>query len=329
MLGPSSNNPLLMHQSRVLRLGGTIIDHRQHQHRCAAGTDAGVLAGRSHRRAAMGRPSQHIARAKKQQEAEVESEPTEQIAAIPIVDESKRNPDGSPHVEWVYMDLEEAQAMLAQEQKSEAAVARAQQLTTEPILRKDLHRLDVSAPVKPPRAEVAVPGQRVVKDPAELELIGDGLPVIHGVSGVCLCVAWWVGECACVCTCAVARMSGSCVATHALFHTHAHTHTHTHTQPESPEAYWDALKALTSGKPVALPRPHPKFGFDDMARIAKNGPRFDDVVLEHAERVERDTAVAYNYVPPSVLGDWDYEIEPRWLDLPQVKRQWYRVSLCV
>lgn len=55
-----------------------------------------------------------------------------------------------------------------------------------------------------------------------------------------------------------------------------------------------------------------------MRRIASEGPRFSDVVLEHAELIndpenmpllgtdlpDRPLAEAYNYIPFSVLGDY-------------------------
>ena len=110
-----------------------------------------------------------------------------------------------------------------------------------------------------------------------------------------------------------------------------------HTQPEFPDAYWSALEQLSLGREIALPRPHPKFTVEDMARIAQEGPRFHDVVLEHAEalrptgesaadlsyamdgeggpRPPAPAAVAYNYVPSSVLGDWRYEVEPNWKEM--------------
>lgn len=56
------------------------------------------------------------------------------------------------------------------------------------------------------------------------------------------------------------------------------------TQRKWPDVYWEALGALSEGKEVEVPRPHPKLSMQDMARIAKSGPRFADVVLEHAER---------------------------------------------
>eukprot|EP00955_Chlamydomonas_euryale_P108482 365853-Chlamydomonas_euryale.AAC.7 len=56
-----------------------------------------------------------------------------------------------------------------------------------------------------------------------------------------------------------------------------------HPQEEFPDAYWSAIEALSAGRPVPLPRPHPKFSVQDAARIAAEGPRFSDVVLQHAE----------------------------------------------
>lgn len=61
-----------------------------------------------------------------------------------------------------------------------------------------------------------------------------------------------------------------------------------------------------------------------MARIAREGPRFKDLVLEHAELLPTDrpgdpvVATAYNYVPSSVLGDWQYDVEPNWLAMQQM-----------
>ena len=64
----------------------------------------------------------------------------------------------------------------------------------------------------------------------------------------------------------------------------------------------------------------------DLERIASSGPSFNDVVLEHVERVyepgsdaESDdgpVAEAYNYIPFSVLGDYQMEAEPNWSQLP-------------
>ena len=69
-----------------------------------------------------------------------------------------------------------------------------------------------------------------------------------------------------------------------------------------------------------------------MARIARGGPRFQDFVLEHAQALrdpnaEADidepiqpatSAMAYNYIPESVLGDWQYEVEPNWRQMDQM-----------
>lgn len=92
-------------------------------------------------------------------------------------------------------------------------------------------------------------------------------------------------------------------------------------QEEWPEMYWKALQDLHSGTPLKVPQPHPKFSLEDLHRIASEGPRFSDVVLEHAELINdpgdkpvvaadlpaRPMAEAYNYVPFSVLGDYRYE----------------------
>ncbi|GLC38755.1 hypothetical protein PLESTM_000772200 [Pleodorina starrii] len=57
--------------------------------------------------------------------------------------------------------------------------------------------------------------------------------------------------------------------------------------PEWPDQYWEALKAMSAGRPLELPRPHPKFTSQDLERIAgsETGPRLDDLVLEHVERI--------------------------------------------
>lgn len=60
-----------------------------------------------------------------------------------------------------------------------------------------------------------------------------------------------------------------------------------------------------------------------MARIAQQGPSFSDVVLPHAERNLEEgeqSAHSYNYVPATVLGDWDYEVEPQWTGISQVNK---------
>lgn len=60
-------------------------------------------------------------------------------------------------------------------------------------------------------------------------------------------------------------------------------------QEEWPEVYWNALRELSGpsggGGRVVVPQPHPKFSVSDMQRIAAAGPRFEDLVLEHAERI--------------------------------------------
>ncbi|KAF5832521.1 hypothetical protein DUNSADRAFT_11559 [Dunaliella salina] len=88
-----------------------------------------------------------------------------------------------------------------------------------------------------------------------------------------------------------------------------------------PGVFWRTQEALQRGQAVEVPRPHPKFTVQDLERIARQGPRFSDVVLPHAERSQEEGeqwAHAYNYVPISVLGDWAFEIEPQWTGLNQV-----------
>ncbi len=83
---------------------------------------------------------------------------------------------------------------------------------------------------------------------------------------------------------------------HACTHTHTRTHTNTHKCAHS--------------------------RLQDLERIAKRGPSFSDIVLPHAERSLEEGqqwAHAYNYVPISVLGDWAFEVEPRWSKLDQVR----------
>ncbi|GFH07288.1 AAA domain-containing protein, partial [Haematococcus lacustris] len=84
-----------------------------------------------------------------------------------------------------------------------------------------------------------------------------------------------------------------------------------------PEAFQQPLKELAAGRKVAVPRPHPKFSMQDMERIATQGPVFSDIMLRHVERDSPESASAYNYVPSTVLGDWTYEVEPNWVNLPQ------------
>ncbi|GFH25562.1 AAA domain-containing protein, partial [Haematococcus lacustris] len=85
-----------------------------------------------------------------------------------------------------------------------------------------------------------------------------------------------------------------------------------------PEAFQQPLKELAAGRKVAVPRPHPKFSMQDMERIATQGPVFSDIMLRHVERDSPESASAYNYVPSTVLGDWTYEVEPNWVNLPQL-----------
>lgn len=120
-------------------------------------------------------------------------------------------------------------------------------------------------------------------------------------------------------------VSAQIVAHHCAIVSRTHMYpTHAHVQPEWPEAYSAALAALGQGQEVPIPRPHPKFGLNDLQRIAERGPRFADVVLPHAEQDATisdsgaERARAYNYIPASVLGDWGYELEPDWAALPQV-----------
>lgn len=70
--------------------------------------------------------------------------------------------------------------------------------------------------------------------------------------------------------------------------------------------------------------PPPCFCPQDMQRIASSGPQFGDLVLEHVESSppladETGAPVAsahsYNYIPFTVLGDYQYEPEPNWLEL--------------
>lgn len=74
-----------------------------------------------------------------------------------------------------------------------------------------------------------------------------------------------------------------------------------------------------------LARRHPQ----DMGRIASAGPAFSDLVLEHAELLhdpgpspagpdDVPFATAYNYIPRAVLGDYHTDVEPNWLELPQM-----------
>ncbi|PNW70940.1 hypothetical protein CHLRE_17g739752v5 [Chlamydomonas reinhardtii] len=95
--------------------------------------------------------------------------------------------------------------------------------------------------------------------------------------------------------------------------------------PDWEEQHWAALKAMSAGRPVALPTPHAKFGPEDLQRIAASGPRLEDLTLEHAERLAGPgqlpaapdgVALAFRYIPRSVLGDFRHEVEPDWRSLP-------------
>ncbi|GAX79863.1 hypothetical protein CEUSTIGMA_g7303.t1 [Chlamydomonas eustigma] len=131
----------------------------------------------------------------------------------------------------------------------------------------DIHVIRTSSPAAMKTAEIEVPGERMLLNPEELALIGDGLPIIRGA--------------------------------------------------DFPEAYWSALDTLSNGGSVPLPQPHPKFTLEDMARIARGDLQFSDIVLEHAESAvgpdgNISGAMAYNFIPNSVMGDWRYEVEPLW-----------------
>ncbi len=120
---------------------------------------------------------------------------------MPVPDPEERNEDGTPVVHWVTMtraELQEAEAL-------EAAIVErtrlAEELAQQAVRARDLHRLDVRGPAatRSGGSKVQVPSVRTVVDPAAVELIGDGLPVIRGVS--------------------------------IVTHTDTHTHTHTHGLP--------------------------------------------------------------------------------------------------
>jgi len=146
-------------------------------------------------------------------------------------------------------------------------------INTEEIL-EELDGIDVAGTSA--ARELEVPATRIVVDDDELDLVGSGLPIIHG--------------------------------------------------DEWPEMYWKALEEMGKGEAVQVPSPHPKFTMQDLERIASSGPSFHDVVLEHVERVyepgsdaESDdgpVAEAYNYIPFSVLGDYQMDAEPNWSQLP-------------
>lgn len=153
------------------------------------------------------------------------------------------------------------------------------------LILRDVHIIQDRRAASEDGASLQVPGVRITKDPDELVIIGDGLPIIRGA--------------------------------------------------EFPDAYLEAINQLEIGHAVPLPQPHPKFSLEDLARIARDGPKFSDLVLEHAETLpaksETDLieiankhgefeaqeaslprAQFYRYVPSSVIGDWEYEVEPKW-----------------
>ena len=154
-------------------------------------------------------------------------------------------------------------------------------------------------PAPPDAAEV--PAYRRVHDPDELELVGAGLPLPSG-GGV--------------------GFSGVTRGRDRRAHGGA---------PEWPEAYRGVLTALSAGKAVPVPLPHPKFALPDLERLKREGgrPRWGDVVLEHAERVSSGAprpgagggapvGEAWRFVPATVLGDLELEVEPDWASLPRM-----------
>eukprot|EP00197_Chlamydomonas_leiostraca_P008695 CAMPEP_0202859898 /NCGR_PEP_ID=MMETSP1391-20130828/1827_1 /ASSEMBLY_ACC=CAM_ASM_000867 /TAXON_ID=1034604 /ORGANISM="Chlamydomonas leiostraca, Strain SAG 11-49" /LENGTH=1006 /DNA_ID=CAMNT_0049538999 /DNA_START=339 /DNA_END=3359 /DNA_ORIENTATION=- len=96
---------------------------------------------------------------------------------MPIIDPSKKNEDGTPSVKWVYVKASEMEQAEQALQAREAA--RRPELARTPIVQQDLHRLDVASPSRPTE-QVEVPGVKRITDPGELNLIGQGLPVIQG-----------------------------------------------------------------------------------------------------------------------------------------------------
>jgi len=150
-------------------------------------------------------------------------------------------------------------------------------------------------PAPPDAAEV--PAFRRVRDRDELELVGQGLPLPNGGG---------------------TAFSGATRGRDRRAHGGA---------PEWPEAYRGVLTALAAGRPVPVPLPHPKFALPDLERLRAEGgrPRWGDVVLEHAERISSGApgggaavGEAWRFVPATVLGDLELEVEPAWLDLPRM-----------
>lgn len=106
---------------------------------------------------------------------------SETVVPFPIVDPSKKNEDGTLSVKWVYVTASEMEQGMRELEEHEAA--RREQLSAVPIAQQDLHRLDVTSSLKPVQQD-EVPGIRRITDPAELNLTGQGLPVIKGVSAL-------------------------------------------------------------------------------------------------------------------------------------------------
>jgi hypothetical protein len=164
-----------------------------------------------------------------------------------------------------------------------------------------LGRPPATVPGVPAPADAAeVPAFRRVLDPDELELVGSGLPLPTG-GGV--------------------GLTGATRGRDRSAHGGA---------PEWPEAYRGVLTALRSGDAVPVPLPHPKFALSDLERLKSEGgkPRWGDVVLEHAERVGgggggaagagAGVGEAWRFVPATVLGDLELEVEPDWTQLPRM-----------
>lgn len=85
---------------------------------------------------------------------------------MPAVVLGRRTEDGTPIVRMVPAD-ETLSPVTPQPIMSEAQMLR------------DLHRIDSRRAAA--QEAVSVPGQRLVTDPATLDLIGQGLPIIRGV----------------------------------------------------------------------------------------------------------------------------------------------------
>lgn len=109
--------------------------------------------------------------------APVGEELSDELVSVPVHNLSKRNPDGTPTISWVQVSAKELQA--AQEAAVEAA-ERLEAAHHAALGGLDLHRLDTAAAPSATQ-QIEIPGQRFIDDPAELSLIGRGLPIIHGV----------------------------------------------------------------------------------------------------------------------------------------------------